>query len=350
MLAVMEQWEGNTGCHDDKTAKYLLLMTLKLGLDASVFCLCCQKLYKFFLNMCSLSLVLFDLLLVIFMATVWILGTEKSPVSPCFVLANASAAYGAVPLPMMFIGFLDYYFQDSSLCNQRSFCKLVRNAILTLLVWILAVTYTFGHVQSELIELDYVTKTVVLVCKVDMSTVTTYFVWGLFMAVICTMLPFSSMIPCWVKEANRISEAREEQEKKRSDLFTSTNCIEKKNCEKNYLEDTNWSRPPLWFSLTLGFGLFWLPYLAVSVTCLLLGMGIPGYLSVNILWLECANSLLVGLFFWAKSKIQGPYSQLPENVCSWHVFWQLSKGPQWQQNSMAVFIPLKKKKDTLLWV
>ncbi|XP_060913372.1 probable G-protein coupled receptor 160 [Labrus mixtus] len=348
MLAAMEQWDMDTGCHIDKTAMYLLLMILKLVLDASVFYLCCQKLYTFFLNMCSLSLVLFDLLLVIFMATVWILGTEKSLVSPCFVLANASAAYGALPLPMMFLGFLDYCLQDASPCNQRPFCKLVGNAILTLLVWILAITYTFGHVQSERVELDNVK--VVLVCIVDMSTVIKYFVSGLFMAVICMMLPFCSMIPRWVNEADTISEAREEEEKKRSDLFTLTNCIEEKNCEKNYLEDTNWPRPPLWFSLTLGFGLFWLPYLAVSVACMCFGMEIPGYLSVNILWLECANSLLLGLVFWAKSKMQGPYSQLPENVCSWNVFWHLSKGQQWQPNSMAVFIPLKKKKNTLLCV
>lgn len=350
MLAIMEQWDGENGCHKSKIDKYILLLILKLGIDVSVFYLCCQKCFKFFVNMCSLSIVLFDLLLVFLMATVWFLGNEKSLMSPCFILANASAAYEALPLPMMFLGLLDYCLQGAILCNQNSFLKPATNAILTLLMWILVVTYTFSPVQNKQMELDNVTQTILVVCKVDGSIVVTYFVVGLFMGIICTMLPFCPLIPFWLKEANRISIVREGQEKKRSDLFTSTTWIVEKGSKKIYLKVTNWPRPPLWFSLTLGFGLFWMPYLSVSVVCLLLHFRVPAYLTVNILWLECANSFLLGLVFWIKSTTQGPYSQLPENVCSWHVFWHLSKGTQWQTNFVAVLNSSKERENTFFCV
>lgn len=332
----MEQ-RDETGCHTDNTFKYLLLMISKLGLDALVFYFCCQKVYTYFLNMCSLALLLVDLLVVFFMATVWFLGLDKSPVSPCFVLANVSATYGALPLPMMILGLLNYCLEDNSLSNQKSFCKLVRNSVMILLVLILAATFTCGSVKVELRDRYSGTWTVMLVCKVAESSVITYFVLGLFLAIICAVLPFCSMIPRWVKEANRISLSREDNEKRRSDLmFTQTHCIDTKSSEEKYLEETDWLRPPLWLSLTLGFGLFWMPYLVVSVACWLFGLLVPAYLTVNLLWLECVNSLMVGVVFWVKSKTHGPYSRLPENVCSWHVFWHLSKGTQQLQNLMPV--------------
>lgn len=351
MLAVIEIWEGESGCHIVNTEKYLLLMLLKLGLDAVVFYLCCQKLYTYFLSMCSLSIVLADLVMTFFMATLWFLGTERSLVSPCFLLANASSTYGALPLPMMCLGLLDYCLENTYLANQSTFCKFLRNAVLTLLVWILAVIYSFGSVKDELMELEYVTGIKALLCEVEESTLITYFIWGLFIAVTCTMLPFWSRIPQWVKEADRLSEAREEQGNQRSDLlFTSPKCTDTKSGEENYLEEPIWPRPPLWLSLTLGFGMFWMPYLAVSVVCLVFGFGVPAYISVNVLWLECTNSLLVGVVFWVKSKTLGPYSHLPENVCLWRIYWNLSKGTRQQQPPIAVFNPSTGKRNTLLYV
>ncbi|XP_070696268.1 probable G-protein coupled receptor 160 [Pempheris klunzingeri] len=350
MTAVIEQWEGESGCHTDNTVKYLLLMLFKLGMDAMVFHLCCQTLSTCFLSMCSLSIILADLVTAYLMAIVLFLGAESSLVSPCFILANASATYGVLPLPMMFLGLLDYCLEGTYLCNQRAFCKLLRNAVLTLLVWMLAVIYSFCFVKAELIELEYATGIKALVCNVEESTVITSLTLGLFAALLCMLLPFWSRIPQWVKEADRLSEARKEQHNQSSVLFISTSCTDTKSSEENDLEETIWLRPPLWISLTLGFGMFWMPYLAVSVACLALGFGVPAYITVNLLWLECTNSLLVGMMFWAKSETQEPYSRLPENVCLWHIYWHLSKGTQQQQLPVAEFNPSKGKRNTLFYV
>ncbi|XP_023283469.1 probable G-protein coupled receptor 160 isoform X2 [Seriola lalandi dorsalis] len=349
MLAIMKQWEDGSGCQTDNTEKYLALLLFKLGLDAVVFYLCCRKLHASFLSLCSMSLLLADVLVACCMAAVWFFGAERSPVSACLFLAHTSATFGALPLPMMCLGLLDYCIEDTNIGRQSTFCKFLRNMVLTLLVWTQAVIYSLSSVKAKMMELDYMTGIKAVVCEVEESTLVPYFILGLFTTVFFTMLPFCSRITQWVKEAGRISELREEQENQGSDLFISAPSTETKSSKEYYLETTQ-PRPPLWFSLTLGFTTIWMPYLIVSVACLVLGYGAPAYITVNLLWLECTNSLLVVVVLWLKSKWLGPYSQLPENVCLLHVYWHLSKGRWQQQLPTGVFNPSKRKRSTLLYV
>ncbi|XP_036961040.1 probable G-protein coupled receptor 160 [Acanthopagrus latus] len=352
MLAILEQWNVESGCYMDNTARYLLMMLFKLGLDAAVHFLCCRKLYSSILSMCSLSIVLADSVVAFSLATMCFLGAEASPMSPCSLLAHASATYGAVPLPMMFLGLLDYCLEDTHFCKQRAFCRCLRNAVLILLIWLVAVAFSFCSVNTEPMELEYSTHVTALVCEVEESPLISCFTLLLFTAVICAMLPFWSSILKWQEEADRLSEAREEQENPKSDfLFVSTNCAtEAESSQETHLEEINRPRPPLWLSLTLGFAMFWMPYLFISVLCLVLGFGVPAYITVNVLWMECTNSLLMGVVFWAKSSTLGPYDHLPENVCLWHVYWHLSKGTGQRQLPVAVFNPSKVKRTTLFYV
>lgn len=352
MLAVLKQWNVESGCYMDNTVKYLYLMLFKLSLDAAVHTLCCRKLYSYILSMCSLSIVLADCVVAFSLATMWFLGAERSPMSPCFLLAHVSATYGAVPLPMMFVGLLDYCLEETHICKQRAFCKCLRNTVLILLIWVVAVTFSFCSVNTEPMELQYLTQGTTIVCEVEESPLITCFTLLLFTAVMCAMLPFWSSILKWQEEADRLCEAREERESTKSDfLFISTNCTtETKSSQETHLEEINRPRPPLWLSLTLSFATYWMPYLFVSVLCLVLGFGVPAYITVNVLWMECTNSLLMGVVFWAKSNTLGPYDHLPENVCLWHVYWHLSKGTGQQQLPMAVFNPSKEKRTTLFYV
>lgn len=350
MLAIIEQWEEVSGSHTDNTEKYLLLVLFKFGMDAVVFYLCRQKPFTSFFSMCSLSIILADFVMAFLLAMVWLLGVERSPVSLCFILADASATYAAMPLPLMILGLLDYCLVDTYICNQNAFCKILGYAVLTLLGWMLAVIYSTGFVKGELMELNNMAQTMALVCEVKESPLVSYSVLVLFIAVVCTMLPFWSSVPQWVKEADRLSDIREEKEYQKSDLFMSTGWTETRVCKKNNVEENIPPPPFLWLSLTLGFSVFWLPYLMISVACLVFDFGAPAYITVNVLWLECVNSLVMGIVFWAKSNMRGPYSRLPENVCLWHVYYHLSKGAQQRQIPIAVFNPSKGKRTTLFYV
>ncbi|KAM6928591.1 putative G-protein coupled receptor 160 [Lycodopsis pacificus] len=350
MLGIVEETDMVSGRHTDNTDKYLGIMLIKMGMEVVILFFSSQKLYTSFLGMCSLSIVLADSVMVLLFSSLLFLGPERYLVSLCFILANASATYEALPLPLMCLGLLDCCLEGTYLGKQRAFYKFLRHIALTLLVWILAVIYSFGSVKSDSMKLDYRERISVLVCEVRESTLINYFILGLFSAVGCTMLPFYSMIPKWVGEANRISEAREERENQSSDLlFTSTNCTETKGIEENPPEETVYPRPPLWFSLILGFSLTWMLYLVMSVVCISLSFRVPAYITVNLLWVECTNSFLTGMMFWANSNKQGPYS-LPENACPWPVYWHLSKGTQQQPFPAAVSNLSKEKSHTLLYV
>lgn len=344
MLAIVKQWQDGSNCHTSNIDKYLLLMLFKLGLDIAVFYLCFRKIHTSFLSMCRVSIILADMGMVVCMAAMWFLGPDRSLKPLCFLLAYASVVYGALPLPVLCLGLLDSCYETSWIC------KMLRNLGLTFLVWILVFIYAFASVKPELTELDYVIGIRALVCPVEESELINYFILMLFTTVVVAMIPFWSRIPQWVKEADRLSELREEQENQKSDFFfTSTHGMQTESCEENYQYETSGPRPPLWFSITLCFGVFWMPYLTVTVICMALGFGVPAYITVNLLWLECINSLLEGVTFWVQSKTQGPYSCPPENICLWHVYWHLSKGTQ-QQLPVAVFNPTKEKRITLFYV
>ncbi|XP_022054484.1 probable G-protein coupled receptor 160 [Acanthochromis polyacanthus] len=351
MLAILEQWDQASGSYTDNTHNYFLLLLFKCAMDTAAFCLCSLKQHKSLLSMCSLSITVADLVMVFFMATVWFLRAGGSSVSPCFFLAHASATFTALPLPMVSLGLLDYCLEDTCINHHRTFCKRLRDASLTLLVWALAIIYSFHTVSAKPLKLYEEAGMTALACEVGESSLIDYFTLLLFCALLFAILPFWSRIPRWVIEADRLYDTRTERESNKSDLmFTSTPGLETESSEENHLEETIGQRPPLWFSLTLGFSIFWMPYLATCVACMLCGFEVPAYISVNLLWLECINSLLMGLVFWMKSKTRGPYSHLSENVCLWNIYWHLSKGVQQKQLPVAVFNPSKAKRSTYFFV
>lgn len=336
MLAIVEKQDAGHVCHIDNTLQFIMLMLLKTGMDAGVLYLCWGKLYANFLNMSNLSIFIADVIMLFSMAVVSSLKAEYSHFPLCFILAYFSAAYAALPLPTMCLLLLDYCLQDTCSGKQSPLGKCLRNLTMTLLLWTAAVIYSIQSVTPELMEMEYSTGSRAVVCEIYESRVVNYFTLGLFLALILTLLPCWQMIPQWICEANRISEARDKnQEKQQSELLlTSTET-------KTFLVDPTILQPPLWLSLTLGFAVFWMPYLSVSVACQLFGFGVPPYITVNLLWVQCCNSVIVGVMFWIQSKTLGPYNRLPEDVCSWHVYWHLSKGSYVQK--FAVFDPTKKK-------
>lgn len=353
MYAIMEEWDEASGQYTENTNKYLMILLIKFGLEIAVFYACSPKKYTYFLSVCSLSLVLADFLLALSLGAAWFLGSERFLVSPCFFLAKASITYGVLPLPMMILGLVDYCLENILMSDRSLIWKTLQNVLLTLLVWAFAINHSFQSESAGLVELVSMKDVKALVCQVKESQLIAAFSLGLFTASFLTLVPFWSRIPQWVREIDRMVVAREEQKNTGSDLlFTSTwnRKPETRAGQEEHPEDSSLTRPPLWFSMTLGFLLFWMPYLVMSVSCLIFSFGIPAYLAVNLLWLECSNSLLVGLVFWAKSGKNGPYSSLPENVCLWQLYWHLSRDIRQSLLPIAVFKPSCEKKNSSLHV
>lgn len=325
MLAIIEQ--DKQGCNVDNTTQFLILILSKLCLDFGAMYLCYLKPLLSFLNMCSLSIVLVDLILAVFMsATIW-LDVHTSHTALCFIMAHFSAAYSALPVPMLCLGILDYSLHVTQ--TAKKYLNLIKTIILVTLLWLIAGIYAYATVDATLLEQERDER--YLVCEIQESKVVTYSVIVMFNLMFFVLLPYWSSIPQWVKEADQISEAREKTgNAKTSDLVQLINVTpeEEIKCTK---EDYAKPRPSMHISLLLGFGVIWIPYLSVSTVCALFEFGIPAYISVNLLWVQCINSVLAGTVFWLRSNTVGPYSNLPDNVCLWQIYWHLSRGSEAHQ-------------------
>lgn len=343
MQAIIELTDLEHGCSMDNTIQFLVLVYLKLALDLGALMLCTFKPVLTFLNMCSISIVIFDAILAVLMsATLW-LDSQSSHMALCFIMTYFSAAFSALPVPMLCLGILDNYLKDTQ--TGKKLIILVRNPLLILLMWIIAGIYAHSTVDPTLREHDITVR--YLLCEVTESKVTTYSALALSTVITFVLLPHFPMMPQWIKAADRISEAREENAKaQKSDLIIPT----PEQDIKYVQDDLTMSRPGMHISLTIGFAAFWMPYLIVTSFFVLFDYGIPAYISVNLLWVQCINSLLAGTKFWLKSDTLGPYSSSPKNVCLWQAYWHLSAGTEAHQQPAAVFNPSGGKRSTPFYV
>lgn len=349
MLAIAERWETAPDLYTDNTIRFLLLIVAKAVMDTLFFWSFSKAWSRSFLGLCSLSLAVMDWVVALAMASVWFFEAVRISVSPCFLLAHASATYGALPVPMMGLGILDYCLDDTYIGRQRPKCKLLRNVVLVLVVWIQAGFHSAGSVDCQLTEYYYSARERFFLCALEDTQGIAFVVALLFSAAFLAMWPFHSQLLQWVKEADRLAQEREAEKNKTSDLFILNSCEKGQICEKDYVEKTNRPRPPMWFSLTLAFGVTWMPYLTMSAIFLLCDLTVPAYIAVNSMWLECIHSVLTGVVFWAKSETTGPYTHLPENTCTWRVYWHLSRGTQ-PQRPLSVCNTSEEKEKKLLCV
>uniref|UniRef100_A0A8C7QM02 Uncharacterized protein n=1 Tax=Oncorhynchus mykiss TaxID=8022 RepID=A0A8C7QM02_ONCMY len=258
MLAIIESWEEEGSYYEDSTGQFLFILLLKVGLDCLVLSMCLRWLHTSFMGVCGLSVFLVDVVLLCAVAAVWFLGPARSPVSICFLLAHASAVFNALPLPMLSLGLLDYASEPRYTTCHDAPCRDLWNYSLTLLVWVLAGVHSCCSAVTNLLEVEYEGGRNALGCTVQESVFVVHFSVGISVAICCVMLLHYKQMPLWLKEANR---------------------------------------PPLYLSLTLDFGTTWASYLVMCIACELLSLAVPAYISINLLWLECANSVLVGLVF-----------------------------------------------------
>lgn len=328
MLAILAEWKGDDGCLVDNTPQYLFLVLFKLSMDTAILLICWRRLHTSFLSVCGLSIVLADAFMALSLAMVWTLNPLKAPVSVCFLLANFSAVFSVLPLPMIGLGLLDYFLHDKCTAKCRPVWMLLRNTALASLVWLLAALYSYETTTSNEMEITDFGGLKALVCEVPESQLVNYFVVVLLLMTIYALLPHISAIPAWYRKANLLSEQREKPRHiQKSDLRRNTaGQIGHEDAEANPLVETTQQPPCLWISLVLCFASVWLPYLFLSAIFVFLGVGIPTYVMINLLWLECTNSLLVGVIFWLKSNDLGQYNSLPDEVCSWRTYLHLSRG------------------------
>lgn len=295
----MEHWEGENG-HVDNTPQYLFIMLFKIGIDMLVLSNFTPTMYTSFMNVCSYSVFLADIAVFGALTVAWFLGN----VSVCFILAHASFMYAALPLPVLVLGLLDYMFE---LCNStchRAQRSGLQNSFLILVVWAIAGIRSFHSTNTKTMAIEHITGRHALLCQIQNSILISLFCVCLSIATCCVLLPFCSWLPMWLRKANSLSAQRDNFPRiLRSDpYFSKTMFNDQGNYEENTLVvETGQQVPPLYISLILCFIATWTPYIVIPFVFLIMGFEVPPYITVNMLWFECINSLFMGVVFWLKS-------------------------------------------------
>lgn len=323
MMAVLQ--EKNEVGTRDTTPQYVLLLLSKVALNTLVLSFWLRSIPKTILGICSISIYLADLLLICSISWAWMFqpdhGTHEAV---CFSLSHSSTVYSMLPLPVLLAGALDCVIQQHVGFGQRSLRRTAVHSAVMLLMWTLACFYSFCYTNTELMTIQYKEGVRALVCSVQGSVAVSHFSLNLFIAVSFVLLFHFRKLPRWIRLANKLAKYRTGS-LSMSDR-ASSRTLEK--LESGGIEETHifmqQDRPPLVVSLVLCFVLNWTPYLLMSIICDLLGFAVPAYASVNLLWSACANSFLVGMAFWYRSKKHGPFCALPDDICPWSFYWCLS--------------------------
>lgn len=320
MMAVILSKGINENLPHDETLQYLIILCTKVALNTFVLSFWRHSILKSLLGLCSVSIYMADVLLVCAVSSAW-LFKEHLPTSTsmCFILAHGSAVYALLPLLILIAGAFDYASYPNLDITRSSRNRLVSYCITVVLMWASAFVFTYYYTDTQPIKI-YKDKLSVLVCPVHGSNVVFQFCMQISIAVgLILLLHFKKLIG-WISRANKLAELTNTVFVPESDQdFTYNNFGE---YGKSEIQE---SSPPLFVSLTLGFAMNWVPYLLMCLTCALVGFAVPSYASVNLLWVACANSALVGIAFWFRSGRIGPYSKLPDDACFWNTYWHLSK-------------------------
>ncbi|XP_067268607.1 probable G-protein coupled receptor 160 [Pseudorasbora parva] len=319
MMAVIWSQGKNENFPYDETLQYLLILCTKVALNTLVVSFWRHSILKSLMGLCSVSIYVADVLLVCVVSSAWLLKEHlPTSTSMCFILAHGSAVYTLLPLLILIAGAFDYASYPNLDITRSSRSRVVSYLLLVVLMWASAFVFTYHYTDTQPIEFDK-GKLRMLVCRVHGSTVVFQFSMQISIVVgLILLLNFKKLIG-WIRRANKLAELRNTAFDPDPDFSYS----QFGECGKSEIQE---SSPPLFVSLTLGFALNWMPYLLMCLTCTLLGFLVPAYVSVNLLWMACANSVLVGIAYWFKSDRIGPYSKFPDDTCFWNIYWDLSKG------------------------
>ncbi|XP_060738298.1 probable G-protein coupled receptor 160 [Tachysurus vachellii] len=324
MMAVLQ--ENMENCTTDTTLQYVLLLLSKVALNTLVLSFWLRSIPKTLLGVYSISIYLVDLLLICSISWAWWFYQDlRIHEVVCFSLSHSSIVYSLLPLPVLVAGALDYVIQHHVGFGKKSLGRTVVHCAVVALMWMLACFYSYSYTEPELLTIQYKEEGTALVCSVQGSLVVSHFCLNVFIIVGFVLLLHWRKLPRWVLRANQLSERRTGT-LSMSDLAFSKKLekLESGAFEEAYMEKQQ-DRPPITISLVLCFALNWTPYLLMNLVCDLLGFAVPAYASVNLLFTACANSLLMGVAFWYRSKKYGPFCTMPDDICAWSFFWYLSK-------------------------
>ncbi|XP_061114968.1 probable G-protein coupled receptor 160 [Conger conger] len=324
MLAVLERqdWAGS-GSSQDNGLQFLGLMLFKACLNVWPVAISRRSLQRSLVGVGGISLCLADVLLLCATAGSWALrGRVSTSVSLCFTMSHASTVYALLPVPFLLLGALDYARNLGDGTRSVTPCRAVSCCTQVLSVWALAGLYSYRYTSSQVITVSE-TQQSELFCMVKNSAVVDYSCTGLSLALVCVLFFYYQSRPGHFWEVLQWPRLRETTPSSQADIRSH------EEAQQEVQQEAQPDGPgdiPLLLRLALGFALTWGPFVTLSAACVLLNMPIPAYLSVNIIWLLCSNSVLLAAALWVKRERAWACEGLPDDTCAWSLYWRHGNG------------------------
>ncbi|XP_062383889.1 uncharacterized protein LOC134071263 [Sardina pilchardus] len=297
------------------------------------------------MSLCFLSLCLADFLLPAALAAATTADRlldccDGYPGYEALVLTHASAVYAFLPLPVLVLGALDYASvarrgQDGAFrFRSRWPGGGVGQGAAVLALWVLAGLYSALHTDLSVLEVKGRPGLLrwTRVCDVCVARGVDLFCLLLLPAVGFVLLLHLPHVPRWTRRLLQVAPEMEAH----GTQWRRNLPVTHGNLPVTHGDLPVWSvememqhpcqrDPPIYVACVLLFAAPWCPYLLLHLSSLLLGLAVPSYVSVNTLWLRCANSLLAGITSWALATQEdtggtaGDSIQHLDPVCDWRI-------------------------------
>lgn len=312
MMAVLSSPGYSENSSHDETLQYLIILCSKVTLNTLVLFFWMSSIHRSLLGLFSVSMHVADVMLASSIFYVW-LFRESTSSSTCFVLAHASTVYAFLPTLILMAAVLDYATYPILEAGCRRQRRTVVHCVAVALLWSSACTLSFRYTDAHPVEINERKGAKVLACRVRGSTVVSHFCTELSVMVAIVLLLHLRKLIGWIRRANKMSDCAD---------------LEKGQYVSYGGFGERGDSPSLFVGLTLGFATRWTPYLFICAACDVVGLVVPSYASVNLLWTACVNSALAGTALWCQSDRAGPFPNVPDDICPWNVYWHLSKGSE----------------------
>ncbi|XP_064421366.1 probable G-protein coupled receptor 160 [Latimeria chalumnae] len=314
---------------------YLYLFLAKVVANCAILLLVQKTLLKSLVGFFCLSLFLADLCLFLTVVNIWSrAGSPKQPPALCSVLELSSRVYSTVPLPVCALGAIDYYL---NLCRCRlplSCCAVLLYVAQVLLVWAGALVFSIQMPLVGVKEHRLDTNVLLLLCPVQNSMLVNFYGFALVALLPLIVLFFWKDLVSFIKlQTSRLQETTDATETLLLQGRTSSRTAREIHPAGHTLSEmgeravyrrAQW-KSFLLFRITACFVLGWFSMFGVYLLACFYQVEVPSYIGFNLLWLLCLNSFLIGGMYWLKEEVLQPVVDLPDSVCCWGWFLQLSE-------------------------
>ncbi|MBN3276501.1 GP160 protein, partial [Polyodon spathula] len=327
MVILKSTGELQSTVHDN-TSMFLYLFLFKAGLNCLAMTISHRRMRRSFMGFFGLSLFLADLMFLCFLVAMKFRSSLSD--SLCSILSYFSSAYAKLPLPIVILGGIDHFMNLSRSGFPASRSRVFLYCVEVLLVWAIAIFDSMRTMITEIQRLDLPNNQTAFLCPIYSSNTVNLFCVSVLVFTCCLAAL------CWKQPLlfQRILQATDQDEKSlgeplRRDLpFSYSKLSDQEEGRESLLNQQQQSHSKsmlLLLSINMDFLVNWDVFMVGSTIIIFCNLAAPSYMSINLLWLSCANSFLIGLVYWIQADRVGPLNGFPDDICKLNFYWLINR-------------------------